>query len=77
MRALHCICPLNRRKRPFIDYSKVKRDNWFKRDNIRLQSVELIDTDNEVLERRKPVQVRYRVYANEGSQRCRAAFGDA
>ena len=43
----------------FIDYSKVKRDNWFKRDNIRLQSVELIDTDNEVLERRKPVQVRY------------------
>ena len=51
----------------FIDYSKVKRDNWFKRDNIRLQSVELIDTDNEVLERRKPVQVRYRVYANEAA----------
>ena len=51
----------------FIDYSKVKRDNWFKRDNIRLQSVELIDTDNEVLERRKPVQVRYRVYAKEAA----------
>ena len=51
----------------FIDYSKVKRDNWFKRDNIRLQSVELINTDNEVLERRKPVQVRYRVYAKEAA----------
>ena len=30
----------------FIDYSGVKRDNWFKRDNIRLQSVELLDADN-------------------------------
>ena len=49
----------------FIDYSGVKRDNWFKRDNIRLQSVELLDADNEVLERRKPVTVRYRVHVNE------------
>ena len=49
----------------FIDYSGVKRDNWFKRDNIRLQSVELLDADNEVLERRKPVTVRYRVRVNE------------
>ena len=55
------------KRQAFIDYSKVKRDNWFKRDNIRLQSVELIDTDNEVLERRKPVQVRYRIYANEAA----------
>ena len=51
----------------FIDYSGVKRDNWFKRDNIRLQSVELLDTDNEVLERRKPVTVRYRVHVNEAA----------
>ena len=36
-----------------------------KRDNIRLQSVELLDADNEVLERRKPVTVRYRVHVNE------------
>ena len=51
----------------FIDYSGVKRDNWFKRDNIRLQSVELLDADNEVLERRKPVTVRYRVHVNEAA----------
>ena len=53
----------------FIDYSGVKRDNWFKRDNIRLQSVELLDADNEVLE--------LRVVVRRNAQSQRTAGGKA
>ena len=49
----------------FIDYTEFKRDNWYKRDNLRLQTVEMLDTHNAVVERRQPLQIRYRIKANE------------
>lgn len=47
----------------FIDYTEFKRDNWYKRDNLRLQTVELQGIENAVVERRKPLQIRYQIKA--------------
>ena len=51
----------------FIDYSKVKRDNWFKRDNIRLQNVHLLVPTVEAIERSQPVRMRFVIKAQESA----------
>ncbi len=47
----------------FVDYSEYKRDNWFKKDDIRLQSVRLKDVTENVLEGGKPLLVCYMVHS--------------
>ena len=48
-----------------IDYSTYIRDIWYNRDNLRLQEVFLCGTKNGVLERRKPVELRYIIHAQQ------------
>ena len=43
----------------YVDYSDVKRDNWFKRDNLRLQTVQFDVPSVEGMERIEPVKVKY------------------
>ena len=49
----------------FIDYSGVKRDNWFKRDNIRIQNIHVQVQSVEAIERTQPVRIHYVLKANE------------
>lgn len=49
----------------FVDYSTFKRDNWFKRDNLRLQSVQVQVPSVEAIERSQPVRMRFVIKAKE------------
>ncbi len=51
----------------FVDYSAFKRDNWFKRDNIRLQNVHLLVPTVEAIERSQPVRMRFVIKAQESA----------
>lgn len=42
-----------------VDYSGYARDNWYHRDTIRLQSVEFRNSAEPVLERTRPLDIRY------------------
>jgi len=52
----------------FVDYSAFKRDNWFKRDNIRLQNVHLLVPTVEAIERSQPVRMRFVIKAQESAR---------
>ena len=47
----------------FVDYSTFKRDSWFKRDNLRLQSVQVQVPSVEAIERSQPVRMRFVIKA--------------
>ncbi len=51
----------------FVDYSAFKRDNWFKRDNLRLQNVHLLVPTVEAIERSQPVRMRFVIKAQESA----------
>ena len=51
----------------FVDYSTFKRDNWFKRDNLRLQSVQVQVPSVEAIERSQPVRMRFVIKAKESA----------
>lgn len=51
----------------FVDYSAFKRDNWFKRDNLRLQSVQVQVPSVEAIERSQPVRMRFVIKAQESA----------
>ena len=57
-----------------MDYSDFKRDNWFKRDNLRLQTVRLAVSSVESLERTEPVRVDYTFYAQESMENIGLLF---
>lgn len=52
----------------FVDYSAFKRDNWFKRDNLRLQNVHLLVPTVEAIERSQPVRMRFVIKAQESAR---------
>ena len=58
----------------YVDYSDFKRDNWFKRDNLRLQTVRLAVSSVESLERTEPVRVEYTFYAQESMENIGLLF---
>ena len=58
----------------YVDYSVFKRDNWFKRDNLRLQTVRLAVPSVESLERTEPVRVEYTFYAQESMENIGLLF---
>ena len=58
----------------YVDYSDFKRDNWFKRDNLRLQTVRLAVPSVESLERTEPVRVEYTFYAQESMENIGLLF---
>jgi ABC-type polysaccharide/polyol phosphate transport system ATPase subunit len=58
----------------YVDYSDFKRDNWFKRDNLRLQTVRLAASSVESLERTEPVRVEYTFYAQESMENIGLLF---
>lgn len=58
----------------YVDYSDFKRDNWFKRDNLRLQTVRLAVSSVESLERTEPVRVEYTFYAQENMENIGLLF---
>lgn len=47
----------------FMDYSHYKRDNWFKKDTIRLQSVQLNGVKENVLEGTQPLSIQYVIHS--------------
>ena len=49
----------------FVDYSRYERDNWFKRDALRLQSVGFQTPTVEAIERTRPLRAEYTVRARE------------
>lgn len=49
----------------FVDYSRYERDNWFKRDALRLQSVRFQAPTVEAIERTRPLRAEYTVRARE------------
>ena len=49
----------------FVDYTNHKRDNWFKRDNIRIQNIHVQVQSVEAIERTQPVRIHYVLKANE------------
>ncbi|WP_294781530.1 polysaccharide ABC transporter ATP-binding protein [uncultured Gemmiger sp.] len=51
----------------FVDYSTFKRDSWFKRDNLRLQSVQVQVPSVEAIERSQPVRMRFVIKAKESA----------
>ena len=51
----------------FVDYSAFKRDNWFKRDNLRLQSVQVQVPSVEAIERSQPMRMRFVIKAQESA----------
>ena len=51
-----------------VDYSHYKRDNWYKRDNLRLQEVRMLSSRQGVLERREPAVLRYTIKAEEPAE---------
>ncbi len=51
----------------FVDYSRYKRDNWFKRDNLRLQSVRFHVASVESIERTRPIRAEYVIHAREAA----------
>ena len=51
----------------FVDYSAFERDNWFKRDNLRLQSVQVQVPSVEAIERSQPVRMRFVIKAQESA----------
>ena len=53
----------------FVDYSDFKRDNWFKRDNLRLQSVRVLVPSVEAIERTQPVRIHCVIKAQESVER--------
>ena len=53
----------------FVDYSDFKRDNWFKRDNLRLQSVRVLVPSVESIERTQPVRIHCVIKAQESVER--------
>lgn len=53
----------------FVDYSDFKRDNWFKRDNLRLQSVRVLVPSVEAIERIQPVRIHCVIKAQESVER--------
>ena len=58
----------------YVDYSDFKRDNWFKRDNLRLQTVRLAVSSVESMERTEPVRVEYTFYAQESMENIGLLF---
>ena len=58
----------------YVDYSDFKRDNWFKRDNLRLKTVRLAVSSVESLERTEPVRVEYTFYAQESMENIGLLF---
>ena len=58
----------------YVDYSDFKRDNWFKRANLRLQTVRLGVPSVESLERTEPVRVEYTFYAQESMENIGLLF---
>ena len=58
----------------YVDYSDFKRDNWFKRGNLRLQTVRLAVPSVESLERTEPVRVEYTFYAQESMENIGLLF---
>lgn len=58
----------------YVDYSDFKRDNWFKRDNLRLQTVRLAVPSVESMERTEPVRVEYTFYAQESMENIGLLF---
>ena len=49
----------------YVDYSHYKRDNWFKRDNLRLKTVHFQVPSVESIERTQPVRAEYVITARE------------
>ena len=58
----------------YVDYSDVKRDNWFKRDNLRLQTVQFDVPSVEGMERIEPVKVKYTFTAKEAAEHVGLLF---
>ena len=58
----------------YVDYSAYKRDNWFRRDNLRLQSVRFLVPSVESIERTKPVRAEYVILAREESRQAGLRF---
>ena len=52
----------------FVDYSQYKRDNWFKRDNLRLQSVRFQVPSVESIDHTQPLRAEYVIHAREVAQ---------
>ena len=52
----------------FVDYSNYKRDNWFRRENIRLQSVQFQVPSVEAIEHTQPLRAEYVVQAQEDTR---------
>ena len=58
----------------FVDYSDFKRDNWFKRDNLRLQSVRVLVPSVEAIERTQPVRIHCVIKAQEPAEHVGLRF---
>lgn len=58
----------------YVDYSHYKRDNWFKRDNLRLQSVRFDLASVEAVERSQPVTAEYVIHAREAARHVGLRF---
>ena len=58
----------------YVDYSNVKRDNWFKRDNLRLQTVQFDTPSVDGLERTELVKVKYTFTAKEQAEHVGLLF---
>ena len=58
----------------FVDYADFKRDNWFKRDNLRLQSVRVLVPSVEAIERSQPVRMHCVIKAQEPAEHVGMRF---
>ena len=58
----------------YVDYSEFKRENWFKRDNLRLQSVRVKVSSVEAIERTQPVQMQYVIHAQQPAEHVGLRF---
>ena len=67
--ASRCTSPPSHQAADFVDYSDFKRDNWFKRDNLRLQSVRVLVPSVEAIERIQPVRIHCVIKAQESVER--------
>ena len=58
----------------FVDYRQYKRDNWFHRDVLRLQTVRFKVPSVEIIEHTKPLEAEYEILAREEAQNVGLRF---